>query len=238
MTRRPAAACRRLFRAKHGAERVADWYVERGRSRCASAWALTARVYPRIVRIALRLASVVAMALPFQPRLRAEDTNTVLVGHIEASSIPSPPDTSIASSIMVKPPPWCWSSTAWAASSIRPADHRRMLNSGVPICAPSAPRRVRRDIHHPRRHRYAWRCRRTSARRTRSTRERHRIDLRTKAENDAVAQITNIARARHKRWAEDARRKSVSIGADEAISLKSSIATDVRDLVDRSTAGT
>jgi membrane-bound serine protease (ClpP class) len=62
-------------------------------------------------------------------------------------------------------------------------------------------------------------------------------DLRAKVENDAVAQITNIARARghNAQWAEDAVRKSVSIGADEALSLKvvDLMATDVRDLVDQ-----
>ncbi len=62
-------------------------------------------------------------------------------------------------------------------------------------------------------------------------------DLRTKAENDAAAQIVNIARARghNAQWAEDAVRKSVSIGADEAVSLKvvDLMASDVRDLVDR-----
>src|SRR5204863_8413109 len=62
-------------------------------------------------------------------------------------------------------------------------------------------------------------------------------DLRLKAENDAVAQITNIARARghNAQWAEDAVRKSVSIGVDEAVSLKvvDLMATDVRSLVDQ-----
>ncbi len=62
-------------------------------------------------------------------------------------------------------------------------------------------------------------------------------DLRAKVENDAAAQIINIARARghNAQWAEDAVRKSVSIGAEEAVSLKvvDLMATDVRDLVDR-----
>ena len=62
-------------------------------------------------------------------------------------------------------------------------------------------------------------------------------DLRTKVENDAVAQIVNIARARghNEKWAEDAVRKSVSIGTDEAVSLKvvDLMAADVRELVDR-----
>jgi membrane-bound serine protease (ClpP class) len=62
-------------------------------------------------------------------------------------------------------------------------------------------------------------------------------DLRAKVENDAVAQIVNIARARghNEKWAEDAVRKSVSIGTDEALSLKvvDLVATDVRDFVDR-----
>src|SRR5713101_5633063 len=46
--------------------------------------------------------------------------------------------------------------------------------------------------------------------------------LRLKAENEAVAQSTNIARARghNAQWAEDAVRKSVSIGLDEAVSRK------------------
>ncbi|MBI2772985.1 MAG: nodulation protein NfeD [Chloroflexi bacterium] len=60
-------------------------------------------------------------------------------------------------------------------------------------------------------------------------------DLRQKVENDAVAQIRNIAGARSKNadWAEDAVRKSASIGADEAVSLKvvDLIATDLADLL-------
>ncbi|MDP9266273.1 MAG: nodulation protein NfeD [Chloroflexota bacterium] len=46
-------------------------------------------------------------------------------------------------------------------------------------------------------------------------------DLRLKAENDAVAQITKIALARHRNasWAEDAVRKSVSIRDDEALRI-------------------
>lgn len=60
-------------------------------------------------------------------------------------------------------------------------------------------------------------------------------DLRLKAENDAVAHIVNIAKARgrNEKWAEDAVRKSVSIGADEAASLKviDLVAADVPDLL-------
>jgi membrane-bound serine protease (ClpP class) len=60
-------------------------------------------------------------------------------------------------------------------------------------------------------------------------------DLRLKAENDAVAQIRNIASARghNADWAEDAVRKSVSIGADEAVKLKvvDVIAADVAELL-------
>ena len=46
-------------------------------------------------------------------------------------------------------------------------------------------------------------------------------DLRPKAENDAVAHITNIAlaRGRNVQWAEDAVRKSVSVRDDEALKL-------------------
>ena len=60
-------------------------------------------------------------------------------------------------------------------------------------------------------------------------------DLRLKAENDAVAQIRNIAAARGHNvdWAEDAVRKSVSVTADEALRLKvvDAIANDVADLL-------
>jgi membrane-bound serine protease (ClpP class) len=60
-------------------------------------------------------------------------------------------------------------------------------------------------------------------------------DLRAKAENDAVAQIRNIATARDRNadWAEEAVRKSVSIGADEALRIKvvDILASDVADLL-------
>src|SRR5712691_8490516 len=60
-------------------------------------------------------------------------------------------------------------------------------------------------------------------------------DLRLKAENDAVAQITKIARARgrNEQWAEDAVRKSVSIRDDEAARIKvvDLVARDLPDLL-------
>src|SRR5207302_2993311 len=60
-------------------------------------------------------------------------------------------------------------------------------------------------------------------------------DLRLKAENDAVAHITNIAlaRGRNLQWAEDAVRKSVSVRDDEALKLGvvDLQAADVPDLV-------
>ncbi|MEK7863490.1 MAG: nodulation protein NfeD [Chloroflexota bacterium] len=60
-------------------------------------------------------------------------------------------------------------------------------------------------------------------------------DLRLKAENDAAAHIVNIAKARGRnaQWAEDAVRKSVSIGADEAakIGVVDVLADDVADLL-------
>src|SRR5207245_5343144 len=60
-------------------------------------------------------------------------------------------------------------------------------------------------------------------------------DLRLKAENDAAAQITKIAKARGRntQWADDAVRKSVSIRDDEAITLKvvDLIARDLPDLL-------
>lgn len=60
-------------------------------------------------------------------------------------------------------------------------------------------------------------------------------DLRTKAENDAVAHIVNIANARGKnaQWAESAVRNSVSIGVDEAVrtNVADLEADDVTDLL-------
>jgi membrane-bound serine protease (ClpP class) len=60
-------------------------------------------------------------------------------------------------------------------------------------------------------------------------------DLRLKAENDAVAHIVNIAKARgrNEQWAEDAVRKSVSARVDEALALKvvDLQADDVPDLL-------
>jgi membrane-bound serine protease (ClpP class) len=60
-------------------------------------------------------------------------------------------------------------------------------------------------------------------------------DLRLKAENDAVAHIVNIAKARgrNEQWAEDAVRKSVSARVDEAVAMKivDLQANDVPDLL-------
>jgi len=60
-------------------------------------------------------------------------------------------------------------------------------------------------------------------------------DLRLKAENDAAAEITKIAKARgrNEQWAEDAVRKSVSIRDDEAVRIGviDLIARDVNDLL-------
>ncbi len=60
-------------------------------------------------------------------------------------------------------------------------------------------------------------------------------DLRTKAENDAAAQITKIAaaRGRNESWADDAVRKSVSIRDDEAVRIQvvDLVASDVADLL-------
>jgi membrane-bound serine protease (ClpP class) len=60
-------------------------------------------------------------------------------------------------------------------------------------------------------------------------------DLRLKVENDAVAHIVNIAKARgrNEQWAEDAVRKSVSSRVDEAVAMKvvDLEANDVADLL-------
>jgi membrane-bound serine protease (ClpP class) len=60
-------------------------------------------------------------------------------------------------------------------------------------------------------------------------------DLRAKAENDAAAQIRNIAAARGRNadWAEEAVRKSVSITAEEAARIKvvDAVASDLADVL-------
>jgi membrane-bound serine protease (ClpP class) len=62
-------------------------------------------------------------------------------------------------------------------------------------------------------------------------------DLRAKAENDAVAEITGIAKARgrNEQWAEDAVRKSVSIREDEAVKIDviDIVASDISELLAR-----
>ena len=62
-------------------------------------------------------------------------------------------------------------------------------------------------------------------------------DLRLKVENDAVAHIVNIAKARgrNEQWAEDAVRKSVSSRVDEAVAMKvvDLEANDVADLLSK-----
>ncbi|MBM4434195.1 MAG: nodulation protein NfeD [Chloroflexi bacterium] len=62
-------------------------------------------------------------------------------------------------------------------------------------------------------------------------------DMRAKAENDAAAQIRNIAQARSRNadWAEEAVRKSVSVTAEEAVSLRvvDGIAADLGEVLRR-----
>ncbi len=201
------------------------------------------------MRIALRLVSVVAMALGVAGvAFAADDAHTVLVGHIEGVINPitaryvdrlldEGEQRKVAAVVLVIDTPGGLIDSTYKITG-------RMLNSGAPILtyvAPSGAHAASAGTFITLAGHVAAMAPSTNigaAHPVDSSGGDIESDLRTKAENDAVAQITNIARARghNAQWAEDAVRKSVSIGADEAISLKvvDLIATDVRDLVDRS----
>ena len=200
------------------------------------------------MRIALRLASVIAMALGVSSlAFAADDTHTVLVGHIEGVINPitaryvdrmvdEGEQRKAAAVVFVIDTPGGLIDSTYKITG-------RMLNAGVPIVtyvAPSGAHAASAGTFITLAGHVAAMAPSTNigaAHPVDSSGGDIQGDLRTKVENDAVAQITNIARARghNAQWAEDAVRKSVSIGADEALSLKvvDLIATDVRDLVDR-----
>ncbi|MGH2492915.1 MAG: NfeD family protein [Candidatus Limnocylindria bacterium] len=200
------------------------------------------------MRIALRLVSVIAMALGVSGMaFAADDANTVIVGHIEGVINPitaryvdrlvvEGEERGVAAVVLVINTPGGLIDSTYKITG-------RMLNAGVPIVTYVAP---------PGAHAASAGTFITLAGHVAAMAPSTRIgaahpvdasggdiadDLRTKVENDAVAQIVNIARARghNAQWAEDAVRKSVSIGADEAVSLKvvDLMTSDVRELVDR-----
>ena len=199
------------------------------------------------MRIALRLVSIVAMALGVSGlAFAADDAHTVLVGHIEGVINPitaryvdrmvdEGEERKVAAVVFVIDTPGGLIDSTYKITG-------RLLNAGVPIVtyvAPSGAHAAAGTFITLAGHVAAMAPSTNigAAHPVDSSGSDIQGDLRTKAENDAVAQITNIARARghNAQWAEDAVRKSVSIGADEALSLKvvDLIATDVRDLVDR-----
>ncbi|MEO8632765.1 MAG: nodulation protein NfeD [Chloroflexota bacterium] len=199
------------------------------------------------MRIAVRLVSVIAMALGVSGMaFAADDAHTVLVGHIEGVINPitaryvdrlvdEGEQRGIAALVIVIDTPGGLIDSTYKITG-------RMLNAGVPILTYVAPS----GAHAASAGTFITLAGHVAAMApSTNIGAAHPVDgsggtiegdLRTKVENDAVAQITNIARARghNAQWAEDAVRKSVSIGADEAVSLKvvDLIATDVRDLVD------
>jgi membrane-bound serine protease (ClpP class) len=200
------------------------------------------------MRIALRLVSVIAMALGVSGlALAADDAHTVIVGHIQGVINPitaryvdrlldEGEERKVAAVVFVIDTPGGLIDSTYKITG-------RMLNSGVPVVtyvAPSGAHAASAGTFITLAGHVAGMAPSTNigaAHPVDSSGGDIQGDLRAKAENDAVAQITNIARARghNAQWAEDAVRKSVSIGADEALSLKvvDLIANDVRDLVDR-----
>jgi membrane-bound serine protease (ClpP class) len=209
---------------------------------------LTVRVYPRIVRIALRLVSVIAMALGVAGMaFAADDAHTVIVGHVEGVINPitaryvdrlvdEGEERGVAALVLVIDTPGGLIDSTYKITG-------RMLNAGVPILtyvAPSGAHAASAGTFITLAGHVAAMAPATNigaAHPVSGSGGDIEDDLRAKVENDAVAQIVNIARARghNEKWAEDAVRNSVSIGADEAVSLKvvDLLATDVRDLVDR-----
>lgn len=200
------------------------------------------------MRIALRLFSVIAMTLGVAGfAFAADDAHTVLVGHIQGVINPitaryvdrlldEGEERKFAAVVLVIDTPGGLIDSTYKITG-------RMLNAGVPIVtyvAPSGAHAASAGTFITLAGHVAAMAPSTNigaAHPVDSSGNDIQTDLRTKAENDAVAQITNIARARghNAQWAEDAVRKSVSIGVDEAVSLKvvDLMATDVRELVDR-----
>jgi len=200
------------------------------------------------MRIALRLASVIAMALGVSGfAFAADDTHTVIVGHIQGVINPitaryvdrlldEGEQRKVAAVVLVIDTPGGLIDSTYKITG-------RMLNAAVPVItyvAPSGAHAASAGTFITLAGHVAAMAPSTNigaAHPVDSSGGDIQGDLRLKAENDAVAQITNIARARghNAQWAEDAVRKSVSIGVDEAVSLKvvDLMATDVRSLVDQ-----
>ncbi|HKY51473.1 MAG TPA: nodulation protein NfeD [Candidatus Limnocylindria bacterium] len=199
------------------------------------------------MRIALRLVSVVAMALGVSGMaLAADDANTVIVGRVQGVINPitaryvdrlivEGEQRGVAALVLVIDTPGGLIDSTYKITG-------RMLNAGVPIVtyvAPSGARAASAGTFITLAGHVAAMAPSTNigaAHPVDASGGDIGDDLRTKVENDAVAQIVNIARARghNEKWAEDAVRKSVSIGTDEAVSLRvvDLMASSVREIVD------
>ena len=200
------------------------------------------------MRIAVRLVSVLAMTLGVAGMaFAADEANTVIVGQVKGVINPitaryvdrlvaEGEQRGVAAVVLVIDTPGGLIDSTYKITG-------RMLNAGVPILTYVAPPGARAAsagtfitlAGHV--EAMAPSTNIGAAHPVDSSGGNIEDDLRAKVENDAVAQIVNIARARghNEKWAEDAVRKSVSIGTDEAVSLKvvDLVATDVRDFVDR-----
>src|SRR3977135_3841625 len=194
--------------------------------RCGSAWKPDRQGYPRVMRIALRLAALLAVALGGSGfAFAADDAHTVIVGHIEGVINPitaryvdrlldEGEQRKVAAVVFVIDTPGGLIDSTYKITG-------RMLNAGVPVItyvAPSGAHAASAGTFITLAGHVAAMAPSTNigaAHPVDSSGGDIQGDLRLKAENDAVAQITNIARARghNAQWAQDAGRKSVTIGA-------------------------
>jgi membrane-bound serine protease (ClpP class) len=198
------------------------------------------------MRVVLRLVSLVALALGLLGMAAAgADANTVLVGHIEGAINPitdryvqrlidEGEQRGVAAVVFVMDTPGGLIDSTYKITG-------RFLSTRVPVVvyvAPQGARAASAGTFITMAANVAAMAPSTNigaAHPVDSSGSDIQGDLRLKAENDAVAHIVNIAKARgrNEQWAEDAVRKSVSIGADEAvrIGVVDVIANDVPDLL-------
>ena len=206
------------------------------------------RVYARNVRVTLRLVSLVALALGVLGMAAAgADANTVLVGRIEGAINPiteryverlvdEAEQRGVAAVVFTMDTPGGLIDSTYKITA-------RFLTAKVPVVvfvSPQGARAASAGTFITLAGHVAAMAPSTNigaAHPVDSSGGDIEGDLRLKAENDAVAHIVNIAnaRGRNAQWAEDAVRKSVSIGADEAVRIKVAdlIANDVPDLLQK-----
>ncbi len=214
-------------------------------------WQMTAalpREYARRMRLGIRIVSVLALGLGIAGMATAaDDAHTVLVGRIESVINPvtaryvdrivsEGEERRVAAVVFVIDTPGGLIDSTYRITG-------RFLNARVPIVTyvgPSGARAASAGTFITMAGHVAAMAPATNigaAHPVDSSGSDIQGDLRAKAENDAVAQITKIAiaRGRNEKWAEDAVRKSVSIRDDEAIQLNvvDLGAADVPQLLDK-----